>query len=47
MTKTFAKAQFKNRAYFMFRRIYGPKYENGEWKNRTNREQDEKAKERI
>jgi len=22
----------------IFRRIYGPKYENGEWKSRTNRE---------
>jgi len=22
----------------MFRKIYGPKYENGEWKSRTNRE---------
>jgi len=22
----------------LFRRIYGPKYENGEWKSRTNRE---------
>ena len=22
----------------VFRRIYGPKYENGEWKSRTNRE---------
>jgi hypothetical protein len=21
----------------IFRRIYGPKYENGEWKSRTNR----------
>jgi len=25
----------------MFRRIYGPKYENGEWKSRTNRELEE------
>ena len=24
--------------YLIFRRIYGPKYENGEWKSRTNRE---------
>ena len=24
-----------------FRRIYGPKYENGEWKSRTNRELEE------
>jgi len=22
----------------IFRRIYGPKYENGEWKSRTNRD---------
>jgi len=22
----------------IFRRLYGPKYENGEWKSRTNRE---------
>jgi len=22
----------------IFRRVYGPKYENGEWKSRTNRE---------
>jgi hypothetical protein len=22
----------------LFRRIYGPKYENGEWRTRTNRE---------
>ena len=28
----------------IFRRIYGPKYENGEWKNRTNRELEEKRK---
>jgi hypothetical protein len=25
----------------MFRRIYGPKYEDGEWKSRTNRELEE------
>ena len=28
----------------IFRRIYGPKYENGEWKNRTNREVEEMSK---
>jgi hypothetical protein len=28
----------------IFRRIYGPKYENGEWKIRTNRELDETSK---
>jgi hypothetical protein len=28
----------------IFRRIYGPKYENGEWKSRTNQELDEKNK---
>jgi hypothetical protein len=28
----------------MFRRRYGPKYENGEWKNRTNRELEEMSK---
>jgi hypothetical protein len=27
-----------------FRRIYGPKYENGEWKSRTNRELEETSK---
>jgi hypothetical protein len=27
-----------------FRRIYGPKYENGEWKSRTNRELEEMNK---
>ena len=25
----------------IFRRIYGPKYENGKWKSRTNRELEE------
>jgi hypothetical protein len=29
----------------IFRRIYGPKYENGEWKSRTNRELEELSKE--
>jgi len=29
----------------MFRRIYGLKYENGEWKSRTNRELEEMSKE--
>jgi hypothetical protein len=28
----------------LFRRIYGPKYENGEWKSRTNRELEELSK---
>jgi len=28
----------------MFRRIYGPKYENGEWKSQTNRELEEMSK---
>ena len=28
----------------IFRRIYGPKYENGEWKRRTNREIEEMSK---
>jgi len=28
----------------VFRRIYGPKYENGEWKRRTNRELEEMSK---
>ena len=28
----------------IFRRIYGPKYENGEWKSRTNREPEEVSK---
>ena len=28
----------------IFRRIYGPKYENGKWKSRTNRELEEISK---
>jgi len=28
----------------IFRRIYGPKYENGEWKSRINRELEEMSK---
>jgi hypothetical protein len=28
----------------LFRRIYGPKYEDGEWKSRTNRELEELSK---
>ena len=28
----------------IFRSIYGPKYENGEWKSRTNRELEEMSK---
>jgi hypothetical protein len=28
----------------MFKRIYGPKYENGEWKSRANRELEEISK---
>jgi hypothetical protein len=28
----------------IFRRIFGPKYENGEWKSRTNRELEETSK---
>jgi hypothetical protein len=28
----------------IFRRIYGPKYENGDWKSRTNRELEEISK---
>jgi hypothetical protein len=28
----------------IFRRIYGPKYENGEWKTRTNEELEEMSK---
>jgi len=28
----------------IFRRTYGPKYEDGEWKSRTNREQEELSK---
>ena len=28
----------------IFRKIYGPKYENGEWKSRTNRELEEMSR---
>jgi len=28
----------------IFRKIYGPKYENGEWKSRANRELEEMSK---
>ena len=28
----------------IFTRIYGPKYENGEWKSRTNRELEDMSK---
>jgi len=28
----------------MFRRVYGPKYEDGEWKSRTNRELEDLSK---
>jgi hypothetical protein len=28
----------------IFGRVYGPKYENGEWKSRTNRELEEMSK---
>jgi hypothetical protein len=28
----------------LFRRMYGPKYENGKWKSRTNRELEEMSK---
>ena len=28
----------------IFRRMYGPKYENGEWKSQTNRELEEMSK---
>ena len=31
----------------IFRRIYDPKYENGEWKSRTNREVEEMSKGEI
>jgi hypothetical protein len=29
----------------IFRRMYGPKYENGEWKSRSNRELEKMSKE--
>jgi hypothetical protein len=30
--------------WYIFRRIYGPKYEDGEWKSRTNRQIEELSK---
>jgi hypothetical protein len=30
--------------FIIFRKIHGPKYENGEWKSRTNRELEEMSK---
>jgi hypothetical protein len=46
MTKKEALLIFERK---IFRRIYGPKYENGEWKTRTNRELEEisKGKNRV
>jgi len=38
-TKTMMKKEMK-----IFRRICGPKYEDGEWKSRTNRELQELSK---
>jgi hypothetical protein len=31
----------------VFRRMYGPKYEDGEWKSRTNRKLEEFRKKKI
>jgi len=31
----------------IYRRIYGPRFENGEWKSRTNRELEEMIKGKI
>jgi hypothetical protein len=36
--------KFKISDFFIFRKIYGPKYEDGEWKSRTNREPEELIK---
>jgi hypothetical protein len=33
--------EYKQTFSVIFRRIYGPKYENGEWKSRTNRDLEE------
>jgi len=46
-TWTLTKKEEKGLLIFerkIFRRIYGPKYENGEWKSRTNRELEEMSK---
>jgi len=46
-TWTFTKKEEQAMLIFerkIFRRIYGPKYENGEWKSRTNRELEETSK---
>jgi len=44
---TFTKKEEQDALIFerkIFRRIYGPKYENGEWKSRKNRELEEMSK---
>ena len=44
---TFTKKEEQAKLIFerkIFRRIYGPKYENGKWKSRTNREVEEMSK---
>jgi hypothetical protein len=46
-TWTMTKKEEQNLLIFerkIFRRIYGPKYENGDWKSSTNRELEEMSK---